>query len=415
MSNKLARIAGMCAVLAATPALAQESLQQELARLKDQMQQMMSAYQRQIEALENRLTAMEAKPPSQTPPAPSAPAVPPPAPAPTPTAAQNAFNPQISMVLDGKYSAYGKNPNSYTLPGFALGDEAGPAPRGFALGESEIGLSSNVDQWLYANAVVSFSRDGAVNVEEAYAQTTSLPWGFTAKAGRFFSGFGYLNSQHAHTWDFADAPLPYAAFLNGQYGDDGIEARWLAPTDFFLEFGGELARGDAFPAGGAANRGVGAWNAFVHIGDDINEASSYRVGAGFLRTLAHDRDSDGGANLFTGHSGTGVLDAVYKWAPGGNPVETNLARSTTRTIPACSTAGTRRRCTSSCRAGAWACATTGCGPKRRRRCSPARRWITKATSRTGIRRWSTTRPASLAASGSSSTATNRARPTSITR
>jgi hypothetical protein len=163
-----------------------------------------------------------------------------------------------------------------------------------------------------------------VSVEEAFVQTTSLPWGFTAKGGRFFGGFGYLNAKHKHTWDFADAPLAYRAFLGGQYGDDGAELRWVAPTDIFLEFGGAAARGDAFPAGGAANRGVGAWNVFAHAGDDIGIESSYRLGAGFLRTRAHDRATDDDANLFTGYSNTAVLDAVFKWAPDGNPQDTNL-------------------------------------------------------------------------------------------
>ena len=47
-------------------------------------------------------------------------------------------------------------------------------------------------------------------------QTTALGNGFTLKAGRFFSSIGYLNPQHAHAWDFVDAPLAYQALLGGQ-------------------------------------------------------------------------------------------------------------------------------------------------------------------------------------------------------
>ena len=33
----------------------------------------------------------------------------------------------------------------------------------------------------------------------------------------FTRGFiGYLNEQHAHAWDFSDAPLAYKAFFGGQ-------------------------------------------------------------------------------------------------------------------------------------------------------------------------------------------------------
>jgi hypothetical protein len=40
-------------------------------------------------------------------------------------------------------------------------------------------------------------------------QATSLGNGLSAKGGRFLSGVGCLNEQHAHTWDFVDNPLAY--------------------------------------------------------------------------------------------------------------------------------------------------------------------------------------------------------------
>jgi hypothetical protein len=227
------------------------------------------------------------------------------------------------VILDGKFSSLGQDPATYKMPGFMLGNSATPVPdRGFALGESEVSFSSNIDQDLYGSLIVSVERQGTVNVEEGYLQTTSLPYGFTLKGGRFFSGIGYLNEQHSHTWDFADAPLPYLAFLNQQLGDDGVQMRWLAPTDMFVEFGAELARGDAFPAANADNRGLGTYSAFVHVGDDINESSSYRTGLSYLHTKANNRVT--GTDTFTGDSNTGIFDFVYKWAPEGNPVERNL-------------------------------------------------------------------------------------------
>ena len=78
------------------------------------------------------------------------------------------------------------------------------------------------------------------------------------KAGRFLSDIGYLNPIHAHAWDFADAPLAYVAMLNSAYSDTGIQLRWVAPTILFVEVGGELFRGDSFPAAdGAASGGTG--------------------------------------------------------------------------------------------------------------------------------------------------------------
>ena len=81
--------------------------------------------------------------------------------------------------------------------------------------------------------------------------------------------------------------------LGNQYGDDGIEVRWLAPTDFFLEFGAEWFRGDAFPAGGADDNGAGTVAAFVRTGGDIDDESSFLAGLSYLRTKAVDRDSGG--------------------------------------------------------------------------------------------------------------------------
>ncbi len=70
-----------------------------------------------------------------------------------------------------------------------------------------------------------------------------MPADLSLKAGRFFYGIAYMNERHSHTDDFADRPLPYRAMLNTVYLDDGVQLRWLAPTDTFLEFGRELMRG----------------------------------------------------------------------------------------------------------------------------------------------------------------------------
>ena len=260
-------------------------------------------------------------------------------PAPAPTAAAggsnaqssaNSFNPAIAAVLDGKGMVSTHNPNTWRVPGFALGDEAKPPPRGPSIGESEINLQANVDQALFANLTIAFENDNSVNIEEAFVQPTALPWDFTAKFGRFFSGIGYLNEQHSHTWDFADAPLPYLAFLNGQYGDDGVQLRWLAPTNMFVELGGEAMRGASFPANSVSealtsnhNAGLGAWSAFLHIGDDINDSSSYSAGISYLGTRSSNRATDPvggppGSDEFTGVDHTLIADAVYKWAPNGN-------------------------------------------------------------------------------------------------
>jgi hypothetical protein len=238
-------------------------------------------------------------------------------------ATQNAFNPAIGVVLNGNANHFSRDPDTAKVPGFALGDDATPGTKGFSLDESEINLSANIDQALYGELTVSYPGDDTVSVEEAFIQSLSLPYGFVVKGGRFFSRIGYLNEQHAHAWDFIDAPLPYRVMLNKQYGDDGVQLRWLAPTDnLLLEFGGEWFRGRAFPAT-PTNGGKGTYTGYVRAGGDVGAENSWQAGLSYLHADAKDLESQGG-DVFTGQSDIGIASLVWKWAPDGNPIERNL-------------------------------------------------------------------------------------------
>lgn len=239
----------------------------------------------------------------------------------------SAFNPDFSLILNGTYGSFSRDPETYALPGFPLGGETGPGERGFALSESELVVSANIDHLFFGNFIGAVSPEGEFEVEEAYVQTLALPAGFTLKAGRFLSGIGYLNGQHPHRFDFVDTALPYRAFLANRYGDDGAQLRWLAPTALFIELGAEWMRGDAFPAGGAANKGRGTVAGFVHFGGDVGVSHSWRGGVSRLRAQADERltgDIDNAPDAFTGTSDVSVLDIVWKWAPNGNARRTNF-------------------------------------------------------------------------------------------
>jgi hypothetical protein len=309
------------ALALACPAGAQESdalaLRREMQAMRAQYEKLMQSYESRLGELEQRLKAADAKTaaPAPTPAPAAAPLAAAQPPSGAPAASASAFNPAIGVVLDGKFGAFSRNPDDYRMRGFAVPDEGrSPGIRGFALGESEINLSANIDQALYGNLTISFERTGDVSVEEAFLQTSALPWGFTLKAGRFFSGIGYLNEQHGHAWDFADQALPYRAFLNTQLGDDGVQLRWLAPLPLFLELGAEVLRGDAFPGAAPGHHGVGSYSVFAHLGDDIGaggELGSWRAGVSHLRSRPRER-ADTDNNLFTGRSNLTILDAVYK-------------------------------------------------------------------------------------------------------
>lgn len=237
----------------------------------------------------------------------------------------NAFNPSIGLILNGTYGQFSHDPEDYSISGFPLGGESDPGTRGFAIGESELNISANIDPDWYGVFTFAMAGDEA-EVENAYVQTTALGHGLTLKGGRFFSGIGYLNEQHAHTWDFSDTSLAYRALLGTQYGDDGLQLRWVAPTALFTEVGAEWFRGDAFPAGGSANDGRGAWAGYIHIGGDLDESNSWRAGLSYLSAKADGRESGDpdAPDLFTGTSKVMIADFVWKWAPKGNPDDRNF-------------------------------------------------------------------------------------------
>lgn len=238
----------------------------------------------------------------------------------------NAFNPALSVILGGTYRQFTRDPAQYALPGFALNNEAGPGTRGLSLGESELGISANVDNLFFGNLIASIAPEGGINVEEGYFQTTALPHGLVVKTGRFFSGVGYLNEQHAHVWDFVDVPLPYRAILGNQYNDDGVQVRWLAPTDQFIELGVDVYRGDHFPAGGAANHGRGTRTLFAHTGGDVGDSHSWRLGLSQLHAKADARETGNpiAPDTFTGTSRVDIADFEWKWSPHGNPTVTHV-------------------------------------------------------------------------------------------
>ena len=187
-----------------------------------------------------------------------------------------AFNPAFSLLLSGTYGSLRQDP-AIPATGFAMNPNPGHE-QGFNLGESEMGISANIDPQFRGAATLALDPAGGVSVENAFVQTTSLGDGLNLKFGRFFSGLGYLNEQHAHAWDFIDQPLVYATLWENQLGEDGMQLKWLAPTEMFVEIGGEAGKGRGFPGTERAKNGSGAGVLFVHVGDDIGIEHSWRAG-----------------------------------------------------------------------------------------------------------------------------------------
>ncbi len=242
----------------------------------------------------------------------------------------NDFNPELSLILQGGYAQ--RKTGERRPTGFLQDAGVGAPARGFSLNDTELILAANIDPYFRGQATVILA-DGQANVEEAWFQTLSLDHGLTVKGGRFISGIGYANEQHPHAWDFADNSLMYSALFGEHLAQDGIQVKWLAPSDTFLEFGAEFGRGGNFPGSdeGGNRNGAGAWSAFAHLGDDLGASSSWRAGVSYLSARPENRSSivDDLAGveaetLFTGKSRTWLADFVWKWAPDGNPKARNF-------------------------------------------------------------------------------------------
>lgn len=246
------------------------------------------------------------------------------------------FNPAVSIILDGRYNDFDEQKLEFALPGFMVGGEAALPDKGFSSGHNELSMSANVDDKFYGKLTMALVEEGGsteVELEEAWFETLGLGSGFSIKAGRFFSHLGYINQQHEHAYDFVDTPLVYQAMVGGKLIDTGVQLRWLAPTDFYLELGAELLTGKSFPGGDNADGNEGS-TLFVKTGGDIGDSSSWQLGlSGYSAEFdvreggGHDHGGEEAVadiELENGETDIFVVDFVYKWAPNGNPDQRNF-------------------------------------------------------------------------------------------
>ena len=135
--------------------------------------------------------------------------------------APSVLNPAIGLVLDGTV------------------EKLGTAGGNFNFRSAELGLMASVDPYARMYGFFTGSNQG-VEVEEAAAITTSLPWNLTVKGGRFFADFGRFPKTHVHELPFVNEPLSIDRMVGGESQADGAEVNYLFPTPFFLRatFGG---------------------------------------------------------------------------------------------------------------------------------------------------------------------------------
>lgn len=245
-----------------------------------------------------------------------------------------AFNPAMSAIVDMFYyhenAAEGMNHLKEELPGFSghahgedeHGHESG-YENGFNLRHLELSFSAEVDSSFKALVIAAIEEEGA-EIDEAWVQTTGLPWGLQAKAGKFFSGFGYINAQHSHQWDFTDQPLIYElAFGDHGLNEKGIQVSWLAPTPVYLLIGAEVFQGEnenmfsqaesdggELPINDGPRLGVG-WIKLAPLQLDNHALQLGLFGSSGSHQEIHEEPTE--TNYYDGINWFAGVDAVYKF------------------------------------------------------------------------------------------------------
>jgi len=229
-----------------------ERLQHQLKQLEDDFARQQAEHRRQLEALQQQLEALRHASAQSTGAPPTSAAAAPPAlgtaspesaraePARSPTDPIRLLGNQqnyLHLALDVLATVGGSTAND--LDRLQSGGHD-PRQRGFTLQGLEVVFDGAVDPYFRAQAnlvaLLDSSGESRFELEEAYAETTSLPGNFQLKAGQYLTEFGRLNPTHPHTWAFVDQPLVHGRF----FGEDGLRnpgarAAWLMPTPFYSE------------------------------------------------------------------------------------------------------------------------------------------------------------------------------------
>ncbi|HUE41468.1 MAG TPA: hypothetical protein VMO75_06030 [Chthoniobacterales bacterium] len=143
----------------------------------------------------------------------------------------------MNISFDGLFALAGSSARD--LNRIEVGDHD-PMQRGFNARNIELAFDGAVDPYFegFANIVFKLDNDNNtdVEVEEAFLQTTSLPFNLQLKGGQFFAAFGRINPTHPHTWDFADYPIVAGRFL-GPDGLRGVGAQisWIVPVPWYSQ------------------------------------------------------------------------------------------------------------------------------------------------------------------------------------
>src|SRR5262245_715442 len=231
----------------------------------------------------------------------------------------------LNLSLDGLIAAGASTEPD--VPSLETGGHD-PAQRGFTVQGVELVLDGAVDPYFrgQANVVFQVDADGETNVEleEAYAVTTSLPKGLQVKVGQYLTEFGRINPTHPHTWDFVDE-LVGSGWMVGGDAPPSVCSRLssLMPTPFYSELmvSAQNAKGETLTSFGGVEGDVMFGRPLDP--DDVKSMGDLlyvpRYDASF--DIGDTQTMVVGASAAFGPNGTGAggdtaiygIDALWKW------------------------------------------------------------------------------------------------------
>jgi hypothetical protein len=205
----------------------------------------------------------------------------------------------------------------------------GQRDQGWGLGHSDLMLRGPIGAHFSAEFIAAFhTQDHKLDThwENAWLQTTRLPAGWQVRVGRFASQLGYWNEIHPHADDFVERGLLERGLLGGHWVDDGVRVNWTAPTEVFLRLGVEAFSGRQLTPEASNGHSATVFN--LKTGDDWGPEHSWQWG---LSRLNNQREAPTPTGEVAAHEGPAfhgrrmwISDAVWKWAPGGNPKHQQL-------------------------------------------------------------------------------------------
>ncbi len=182
-----------------------------------------------------------------------------------------------------------------------------PARSGFTLQEVEVGFQSVIDNYFRADVFLAIHED-AVELEEGYFTTLSLPKGLQIRGGKFLQPFGKQNQKHLEMWDFADNMLVSKYLLGPENLNElGAEVSYLFPLPFYLNAQFSFSNGENDTSfGGIRNKD------FLYLGrltTSFEPSTNTTVLLGTSAAVGFN--STGPGNKTTIYGG----DLLFKWKP----------------------------------------------------------------------------------------------------